>query len=73
MQGFEAVVTAAVSRFKPVANAALTTILGMMPLVTDTFYAAMAVTIMSGLAFAAVMTMIVVPVNYVLIYRIKIS
>lgn len=73
MQGFEAVVTAAVSRFKPVANAALTTILGIMPLVTDTFYAAMAVTIMSGLAFAAVMTMIVVPVNYVLIYRIKIS
>jgi multidrug efflux pump subunit AcrB len=69
--GFEAVVTAAVTRLRPVANASLTTILGMMPLVADAFYAAMAVTIMCGLAFATVMTMIVVPVNYALIYRIK--
>ncbi|MBQ3098445.1 MAG: efflux RND transporter permease subunit, partial [Kiritimatiellae bacterium] len=68
---FEAVVMAGVTRLRPVSNASLTTILGMMPLVADAFYAAMAVTIMCGLAFATVMTMVVVPVNYALIYGIK--
>ena len=68
---FEAVVMAGVTRLRPVSNASLTTILGMMPLVADAFYAAMAVTIMCGLAFATIMTMVVVPVNYALIYGIK--
>ena len=68
---FEAVVMAGVTRLLPVLNASLTTILGMMPLVADAFYAAMAVTIMCGLAFATIMTMVVVPVNYSLIYGIK--
>jgi multidrug efflux pump subunit AcrB len=68
---FEAVVMAGVTRLRPVLNASLTTILGMMPLVADAFYAAMAVTIMCGLAFATIMTMVVVPVNYSLIYGIK--
>jgi multidrug efflux pump subunit AcrB len=43
----------------------------MMPLVADAFYAAMAVTIMCGLAFATILTMVVVPVNYALVYGIK--
>ena len=68
---FEAVVSSGVTRLRPVANAALTTILGMMPLVADAFYAAMAVTIMCGLAFATVLTMVVIPVNYALVYRIR--
>ena len=42
-----------------------------MPLVTDAFYAAMAVTIMCGLAFATVLTMVVIPVNYALVYRVR--
>ena len=67
---FNAVVNAGVSRLRPVALAALTTVLGMLPLVTDAFYAAMAVTIMCGLSFATVLTMVVIPVNYALIYRI---
>lgn len=68
---YQAVVSAGVSRVRPVANSALTTVLGMLPLIADAFYAAMAVTIMFGLAFATVLTMIVVPVNYVLIFRVK--
>ena len=68
---YQAVVSAGVSRVRPVANSALTTVLGMLPLVTDAFYAAMAVTIMFGLAFATVLTMIVVPVNYVLVFRVR--
>ena len=68
---YAAVIDAGVSRLRPVANASLTTVLGMIPLLTDAFYCAMAVTIMAGLAFATVLTMIVIPVNYALIYRIK--
>ncbi len=67
---FEALVMSGVTRLRPVANAALTTVLGMMPLVADAFYSAMAVTVMCGLAFATVLTMVVIPVNYALLYNI---
>ena len=55
---------------KTVAMAAATTVLGMLPLVVDAFYAAMAVTIMCGLTFATILTMVVIPVNYALVFRI---
>lgn len=67
---FNAVVNAGVTRLRPVAMAALTTVLGMLPLLVDAFYAAMAVTIMCGLTFATVLTMVVIPVNYALVFRI---
>ena len=71
LPAYQAVVEAGVSRLRPVANASLTTVLGMLPLLTDAFYSAMAVTIMCGLAFATVLTMIVIPVNYALVFRIR--
>ena len=67
---FDAVVNAGVTRLRPVAMAALTTVLGMIPLLVDAFYAAMAVTIMCGLTFATVLTMIVIPVNYAIVFKI---
>ena len=70
-QPFEAVVMSGVTRLRPVMNTALTTVLGMIPLVVDPFYSAMAVTIMCGLAFATLLTMVVVPVNYALLFRIS--
>jgi multidrug efflux pump subunit AcrB len=68
---FEAIISACLSRLRPVALAAITTILGMLPLLTDAFFADMAVTIMGGLAFATVLTMIAVPVLFCLFYKIK--
>lgn len=68
---YEAIVDSALSRIRPVAMAALTTILGMLPLVTDAFFSAMAVTIMSGLAFATVLTLLIVPVLYAVFYKVK--
>ena len=50
--------------------AALTTVLGMIPLLTDAFFVALAVTIMFGLAFATVLTLIFVPVLYACFFRI---
>lgn len=64
-----AIIDAGVSRLRPVAMAALTTALGMIPLVFDAFFVAMAVTIIAGLMFATLLTMIVVPVLYATFYR----
>ena len=65
---FTAVVESGVSRLIPVSMAALTTILGMIPLLGDAFFIAMAVTIMFGLGFATVLTLVVVPVLYATLF-----
>jgi len=67
---FSAVVDSGVSRMMPVAMAALTTILGMIPLLTDAFFVSMAVAIMCGLLVATVLTLVVVPVLYTIFFRI---
>ncbi|EDY84323.1 RND transporter, HAE1/HME family, permease protein [Verrucomicrobiia bacterium DG1235] len=67
---YDALVEASISRARPVALASVTTILGMAPLIFDAFFIGMAVTIMAGLAFATLLTLIVVPVIYDLLYRI---
>ena len=68
---FDAVVDSGVSRVRPVSMAALTTVMGMIPLVTDAFFVSMAVTIIFGLSFATVLTLIVVPILYVLFFKIS--
>ncbi|WP_305817855.1 efflux RND transporter permease subunit [Photobacterium leiognathi] len=69
---YQAVVDAAVSRVRPVCMAAITTVLGMLPLLPDVFFKPMAVTIMFGLSFATVLTLIVVPVLYRLFHKLKV-
>ncbi|ELA9342606.1 multidrug efflux RND transporter permease subunit VmeV [Vibrio parahaemolyticus] len=66
-----AIVDSAISRVRPVSMAALTTILGMIPLVFDAFFGSMAITIMAGLGFATVLILIVVPVMFAILFRIK--
>jgi len=68
---YEALVHASVSRVRPVTMAALTTVLGMIPLLWDPFFGPMATTIMAGLTFATALTLIVVPVLYSVLFRIK--
>jgi multidrug efflux pump subunit AcrB len=65
-----AVVDSGVSRLRPVSMAAATTILGMLPLFLDAFFVSMAVTIAVGLAFATVLTLVIVPVLYTIFFRI---
>lgn len=60
----DSIVVASASRLRPVVLAAATTILGMIPLIWDAFFQSMAVTIMGGLAFASVLTLIAAPVFY---------
>ena len=66
----DAVLSAGVTRLRPLGLAAATTVLGMIPLVADPFYAAMSVTVMCGLAFATLLTLVVIPVFYALFFRL---
>ncbi|MWP38644.1 AcrB/AcrD/AcrF family protein [Rhodobacter sphaeroides] len=64
----DAIVRASSSRVRPVILAAATTILGMIPLLWDAFFSSMAVTIMGGLGFASILTLIAVPVFYYMFF-----
>ena len=50
--------------------AAGTTVLGVIPLLQDVFWVAMAVTIMFGLAFGTLLTLVLLPVLYACFYRV---
>ncbi|WP_299020231.1 efflux RND transporter permease subunit [uncultured Photobacterium sp.] len=67
---YDAIFDSSVSRVRPVCMAAITTMLGMIPLLFDPFFEAMAVTIIFGLGFATLLTLIVLPVSYAMIFRI---
>ena len=64
----KAIIEASTSRLRPVVLAAVTTILGMAPLLWDPFFASMSVTIMGGLAFATILTLIAAPVLYYVLF-----
>jgi len=68
---YNAVVEAAVSRLNPVVNAAGTTVLGVVPMLQDVFWVALAVTIFFGLMAGTMLTMVMVPTLYSLLYGIK--
>jgi len=69
---YEALVDASLSRLRPVGLAAATTVFGMIPLLQDIFWVGMAITIMAGLMFGTVLTMLLVPVFYATLYKIKV-
>lgn len=66
-----AIINASLSRMRPVSLAAFTTILGMIPLLPDAFFASMSVVIMFGLTFATILTLVFVPVLYAVFYKIR--
>ena len=68
---YEAILDSAVSRLRPVVLAAATTILGLIPLLSDVFFVNMSITIMAGLGFATVLTLVFVPTLYAILFRIK--
>ena len=68
---YEALTLATRSRIVPVAMASGTTILGMLPLLFDSMFGAMAATIMGGLLVATLLTVCVLPVVYAIFYNIR--
>lgn len=70
-EAYAAILDSAVSRMRPVMLAAATTILGLIPLLSDAFFVNMAVTMMSGLLVASALTLVVVPTLYATFFRIE--
>ena len=70
MKPWDAVISATLSRFRPIVLTAISTVLGMIPIAGTVFWGPMAVTIMGGLSVATLLTLIFLPALYVAAYRI---
>ena len=68
MPAYRAVIEATVSRVRPVLMASLTTIVGMIPLLGDPMYGSMAITIMGGLTVGTVITLLLLPFFYTVLF-----
>jgi len=68
---YQAILDGGTSKMRPVCMVVLTTVLGMIPLLKDPFFGAMAVCIMFGLSFAAVLSLILTPVLYAIFFNIQ--
>ncbi|QEG35432.1 efflux RND transporter permease subunit [Bythopirellula goksoeyrii] len=67
---YEAILYGGTSKMRPVCMVVVTTVLGMIPLLQDAFFGSMAVCIMFGLSFAAVLSLLVTPVLYAIMFNI---
>ncbi len=68
---YQSIIDGGVSRLRPVVLAAATTILGLIPLLSDVFFVNMSLTIMAGLGFATILTLLVVPTLYATLFQIR--
>ncbi len=67
---YDSVMDSATSRLRPIALAAATTVLGVIPLLQDAFWIGLSVTIMVGLSFGTILTLVLLPTFYCSLYRI---
>lgn len=67
----EALISSSETRLRAVMMASMTTILGMIPLISDAMFGSMAVTIMGGLLFSTIATLFFVPLLYAVFFKIK--
>jgi multidrug efflux pump subunit AcrB len=68
---YQAILDGGTAKMRPVCMVVFTTVLGMIPLLVDPFFGAMAVCIMFGLSFAAVLSLIVTPVAYAIAHGVQ--
>ena len=73
-QPYDAVIMAAVSRFRPIIMTTITTILGVMPLIIsrDALFYSLAIILGFGLAAGTVLTLALAPVLYTVLFRVKV-
>lgn len=67
----QAIIESAIVRFRPIMLAAFTTVLGLIPMFASQFWNAMAVAIACGLTGATLLTLVVLPVLYAIVFRVK--
>jgi multidrug efflux pump len=64
----DAVLTCATNRFRPMMLAAMSTVLGLLPIAPTVFWGPMAFAIMGGLLVATVLTLVVLPTLYMTVF-----
>jgi multidrug efflux pump subunit AcrB len=70
---YQAILDGSTSKMRPVCMVVITTVLGMIPLLVDPFFGAMAAGLMFGLAFAVLLCLVVTPVLYAIFFKIHSS
>jgi multidrug efflux pump subunit AcrB len=68
---YQAILDGSTAKMRPVCMVVITTVLGMIPLLKDPFFGAMAAGLMFGLAFAVVLCLIVTPVLYAIFFGVR--
>ena len=71
MEPAKAITESAIVRFRPIMLAAFTTVLGLIPMFASQFWNAMAVAIACGLTGATLLTLVVLPVLYAIVFKVK--
>ena len=66
-----ALIDSSQSRLRPVMMASLTTILGMIPLLSDAMFGSLAAAIMGGLLCSTLITLLFIPILYALFFKIR--
>ncbi len=68
---FHAIVNATLSRVRPVMLASFTTIVGMIPLISDPMYGSLAVVVIGGLFVGTIVTLLLLPLFYSILFKVK--
>ncbi len=73
VEPYQAIVNAALSRFRPILMTTVTTVFGLLPLIVsfDPLFFSMAVILAFGLLFGTILTLGVVPALYAVLFRVK--
>ena len=71
MPAWDAIVEAAVRRFRPIVLTAAAAVLAMIPLTRSVFWGPMAVAIMGGLVVATALTLLALPAMYAAWFRVR--
>ncbi|SFK32288.1 efflux RND transporter permease subunit [Proteiniphilum acetatigenes] len=71
VEPYQAIIESTINRTRPVIMASATTILGMLPLIPDPMYGSLAVVVIGGLTFGTIITLILLPIFYALLFRIR--
>ena len=71
MKPLQAVKESVIVRFRPIMLTALTTVLGLIPMFPSAFWRGLAIAISCGLTVATLITLVVLPVLYCIIFKIS--
>ena len=70
MTPFRAVTESVIVRFRPIMLTALTTVLGLLPMFPNDFWRGLAIAMAAGLTVATMITLVIMPVLYCMVFRI---